>query len=311
MRQAQWPLSPGWVAGSVRARHMLARCIGAEQARALVAAGSLEGAVSNLEGSAYGRFVRHGMDLAGAQRAVAETALWHIRVLAGWMPPGALELVRALVAWFELANIEDRLAYLSGADVGSPFALGGLATIWSQLAATQSAAEVRALLSGSRWGDPGADDRRAIGLGLRFSWARRVIDSVPEVADWAAGAVGLLLARELFMVRCPAESLAAHRPPGVGTAWLRASSVDVLRELLPAQAAWPLAEVETAADVWRGEVAWWRRVEQEAARMARDLHMGRPTVIGCMALLAVDARRAGAALATAARGTIEAFAESD
>ncbi|MGZ4307300.1 MAG: hypothetical protein ACXVSL_20805 [Solirubrobacteraceae bacterium] len=303
-------MSPGWVAGSVRARHMLARRIGAERARELAAAGSLQGAVSTLEGSAYGRFVRRGMDLAVTQRSVAETALWHVRVLAGWMPPGALELVRALVAWFELANTEDRLAYLSGADMVSPFALGGLATMWPQLAVTHSAAEVRALLSGSQWGDPGADDRRAIGLGLRFSWARRVMASVPEVGGWAAGAVGLLLARELFMVGCPADSLAAHRPPGVGTAWSHASRVDVLRGLLPAQAAWPLAGVESAADVWRGEVAWWRRVERDAERMARDPHMGRPTVIGCLALLAVDARRAGAALATAARGTMEAFEES-
>ena len=216
MRQAQRPLSPSWVAGSVRARNMLARRIGAEQARVLAAAASLSDGVSLLAGSAYGRFVHPGMSLIAAQRAIAETTLWHVRVLAGWMPPRALELVRALAAWFELVNIENRLAYLAGADVGSPFALGGLGSAWPLIAGAQTAVEVREALAGSRWGDPGSADRVAIGAGLRFSWARRVIESVPEAADWAAGAVGLLLARELLLAGRSADYLVARRPPAVG-----------------------------------------------------------------------------------------------
>ena len=49
-----------------------------------------------------GRYAQ--IDLGSAQRAIAETALWHVRVLAGWMPPRGIELVRILAAWFELAN---------------------------------------------------------------------------------------------------------------------------------------------------------------------------------------------------------------
>ena len=116
MRQAQRPLTPGWVAGSVRARHMLARRIGRDQARELVGAASLEDALARLSGSAYGRYLRAGMDLASAQRALAETTLWHIRVLAGWASPQGLEAIRSLAAWFELVNIEDRLAFLGGGE---------------------------------------------------------------------------------------------------------------------------------------------------------------------------------------------------
>jgi hypothetical protein len=309
VRQAQRPLSPSWVAGSVRARNMLARRIGAEQARVLAAAASLSDGISLLAGSAYGRFVRPGMSLIAAQRAVAETTLWHVRVLAGWMPPGALELVRALAAWFELVNIENRLAYLAGADVGSPFALGGLGTAWSLIAGAQTAVDVREALAGSRWGDPGSADRVAIGAGLRFSWARRVIESVPEAADWAAGAVGLLLARELLLAGRSADYLVARRPPGVGPAWPHASGVRGLREALPVQAAWPLVDIEATSELWRGEVAWWRRVEQEAATIVRDPHLGRSAVVGSIALLGADARLTAAALASAAGEAIEAFDE--
>lgn len=302
MRPAERPLSPGWVAGSVRARHLLARRIGRAQARTLAGSASLEDGLSMLAGTAYGRFVRTDMDLAGAQRAAAETALWHVRVLAGWTPPRALEQVRTLAAWFELANIEDRLAYLTGGETPAPFALGGLATVWPRLAGAQSAAEVRAALVGSAWGDPGADDPASIGLGLRIAWARRVLGSVEEAGDWAAGAIALLLARELFLVGRPPDRLAARRPPGVGAAWLTASSVRALRAALPSQAEWVMHEIEEPGELWRGEVAWWRRVEWDGERLARDPHMGRATVIGCVVLLGVDAWRTAGALESAARG---------
>ena len=110
MRAQQRPLSPGWVAGSVRARHLLARRLGRSDAWALAQAPSLDDALERLAGSAYGHRCRPGLDLADAQRAVAGTALWHVRVLAGWTPPRGLEPVRALAAWFEIANVDDRLA---------------------------------------------------------------------------------------------------------------------------------------------------------------------------------------------------------
>ena len=312
MRAAQRPLNPGWVAGSVRARHMLARRLGREQARALAASASLEHALGVLSGSAYGRSVRPGMDLASAQRAIAETALWHVRVLAGWMPPRGIELVRVLAAWLELANAEDRLAYLAGGPLSTPFALGGLATAGAaRLESALSIAELRAALKGSPWGDPGSDEPGAIRLALRFAWARRALGSVPETREWALGALALLLARELLLAGRSSDELAALRPPVPGTAWMQSASVDALRGALPQESGWALAGIANADAIWLGEAAWWRRVEQEAERLARDSQMGRATVIGVVTLLGVDASQVAAALESAARGggrmAIEAF----
>lgn len=302
MREAQWSLSPGWVAGSVRARLLLSRRIGRERARALAASPSLDDALSVLSGSAYGRFVRPGMDLARAQRAVAETVLWHIRVLAGWAPPGALEAVRALTAWFELANIEDRLAFLAGGPPAAPFALEGLATAWPRLADARTVPEMRSALGGSPWGDPGGREPADVRLGLRFAWGRRVVQSVPEAGDWAGGAVALLVARELFLAGRPAEDLAAYRPPGIGASWRDAGSIRTLRDGLPAPSAWALEGIEEPADLWRAELAWWRRVEEDAEGLMHAPLMGEPLVIGSVVGLGVDAWRTAAALEAAARG---------
>lgn len=302
MREAQWTLSPGWVAGSVRARHLLSRRIGRERARAVAGSPSLEDALAALSGSAYGRYVRPGMGLARAQRAVAETALWHIRVLAGWAPPGAQDAIRALAAWFELANIEDRLAFLAGGEATSPFALGGLATAWPRLAEARTVSDVRGALAASPWGDPGGPEPADLRLGLRLAWARRVLQSVPEAGDWAAGAVALVVARERFLAGRPADDLATHRPPGIGVEWAEAGSLRTLREALPAQAAWALGVVEEPADLWRAEVAWWRRVDQDVEGLAHAPLMGEPMVIGSVVGLGVDAWRTAAALESAARG---------
>ncbi len=302
MRAAQRALTPGWVAGSVRARNMLARRIGREQARRLAVAGSLDDALAELSASAYGRFVQPGMDLARAQRGIAETALWHVRVLAGWSPPGAIEAIRALAAWFELANIEDHLVYLAGGEAPTPFVLGGLATAWERVAETRTPSEARAALAGSPWGDPGADDLAGVLLGLRLAWARRLLDSLDDVGPWVQGAVALLVARELFLAGRAPDELLARRPRDIGTAWAQAGSLRALRDALPAEAAWVLDGVEEPADLWSAEVAWWRRVELDAEALAHAPLMGEQWVVGTIVLLGVDAWRAAGALESAARG---------
>lgn len=312
MRAQQRPLSPGWVAGSVRARHLLARRLGRSGAEDLARSPSLDAGLESLAGSAYGRRCRADLDLAGARRAVVETALWHVRVLAGWTPPRALGPLRALAAWFEVANLDDRLAYLEGAEVPSPFMLGGLATTWPRLAGAQSAGELRTLLTGSPWGDPGADDPATIRLAVRLAWARRVLSSVEEAASWAAGAVALVLARELFLAGRTADDLSKLRPPGVGGEWPRAASLDGLRAA-PRRRQPGRLKADEPHELWRGESAWWRRVDADAERLVRSAHMGRPAVVGCVALLGVDAWRTAAALEAAARGggrdAVEVFDE--
>jgi hypothetical protein len=302
VREANRPLTPGWVAGSVRARHMLARRIGREQASELAGSASVADALARLAGTAYGRSVRPGLGLAAAQRGVAETVLWHVRVLAGWVPPPALEPIRALAAWFELANLEDRLAFLTGAELQPPFELGGLARAWPRLAGAQSVAELRAGLARSPWGDPGGDQPAVIRLGLQLAWARRVLNAVPEAAAWAAGGAALVLARELFLAGRPAETLAALRPPGVGSRWAQADSLAALRAALPPAASWALADVGEPEELWRADAGWWRRVQEDAARLARHAQLGRATVIGSVALLGVDGWRTSGALEVAARG---------
>lgn len=313
MRAQQRLLSPGWVAGSVRARHLLARRLGRSDAWALARAPSLDAALERLASSAYGHRCRPGLALADAQRAIADTALWHVRVLAGWTPPRGLEPVRALAAGFEIANVDDRLAYLAGAEVPAPFELGGLATAWPRVAGAQSASELRSLLTGSPWGDPGSDEPAAIRLALRLAWARRVLASVDEAVDWAAGAVALLLARELFLAGRPADRLWDLHPPGVGIEWFQAASLAELRAALPPQAAWALKAAVEPDELWHREAAWWRRVEADAEQLARSAHMGLAAVVGCVALLGVDAWRTAGALEAAARGggsaAVEVFEE--
>ncbi len=309
MRQADRALTPSWVAGSVRARHMLARRLGSEQAWAAAHAPSFADALAVLVASAYGRYVRPDMDIAAAQRAIAETTLWHLRVIAGWIPPRALQPMQALAAWFELANVDDRLTYLGGGEPPDPLVLGGLGTAWSRLGSAQSVAELRSALAGSPWGDPGTDDPAAIRLWLRLSWARRVMASVEEAGEWAAGALALLIARERFLAdRDPAE-LVGRRIGGLGAAWSQAATVGALRAALPPHAAWALEGVEEPGDLWRAELAWWRTVAGAAERLSRSPLLGRPAVIGATVLLAADARRAAAALEVAARGASAAATE--
>ena len=79
-------MSTGWVAGSVRARALARRRLGAAAARQLAASGSLADALRVLSATHYGREDLRGQTLAGAQHAVARTVLWDLRVLAGWLP---------------------------------------------------------------------------------------------------------------------------------------------------------------------------------------------------------------------------------
>jgi hypothetical protein len=75
-----------------------------------------------------------------------------------------------------------------------------------------------------------------------------------------------------------------------------------LRDALPREAAWVLEGVDAPAELWRSEAAWWRRVEDDAVRFARSAQMGIDAVVGCAALLGVDAWRTSGALESAARG---------
>jgi vacuolar-type H+-ATPase subunit C/Vma6 len=162
-------MSAGWVAGSVRARALARRRIGASAASDLARCDSLPTALARLGPTPYGRSIRAGQDLGEAQHAVAAALLWHLRVLAGWLPPDGAELIRVLCGGFEIANVDELLQRLAAKPAGPNFHLGSLATAWSHLADASSTQGLRAKIAVSPWGDPGGDDPQAIQAGMRLA----------------------------------------------------------------------------------------------------------------------------------------------
>jgi hypothetical protein len=292
-------MGAAWVAGSVRARLLLEHRAGTETALLVSRAGSLERAVGLLAAADVTDPL--GTSLEAAQGTVAASLALRIRLLAAWLPREGAASLRALAAWFELANIEDRLAYLGGAELRSPYELGMLSSTWTTAASTESVDELRRVLAGSSWGDPGSSDPDDIHLALRLAWARRVATQVPVARAWAAGAVALLVAAELFVAdRRPDDGLVQH--VRLGEAWREAGSLAELRELLPGVAAWALEGVDAPAGLWRAELAWWRRVAADAERLTRGSLGGGEVAIGAVVLLAFDAMLLTVALAVAAQG---------
>lgn len=292
-------MSAAWVAGSVRGRLLLGRRLGREQALDLARAGSVAEALALLAASPYGRAGELAGDVAAAQRAIAATLLLHLRLLAGWLPPAGVGAIRALAGWFELVNVEDRLAYLLGRPLEHPFDLGSLSLSWPALSQAQTPGDLRAALAATAWGDPGGEEPADVALSLRAAWGRRVLAETPEARDWVGGALALLAARGL--TRGGALRPAALTPL-LGSAWERAQTVPALAAALPSDAGWVLEGVRDPDELWRAEAAWWSRVERDAEELARGSREGRSVVVGVAALLAADARRAGMAVAAAARG---------
>ncbi|HSB37649.1 MAG TPA: hypothetical protein VLD13_01075 [Gaiellaceae bacterium] len=304
-------MSAAWVSGSVRARLLVAeRRLGAEGARELGGSATVRDALVALGRTPYRREISLGLGLEEAQRALAVKTLLDLRLLAGWLPQEALSLLRALAGWYELANVEDRVAYLEGAPLRQPFELGGLASAWPRAAGAQSLEELRQALAPTAWGDPGGETPAQLGLGLRLAWAHRVADAAPGAGAWAAGATALLVASTLFVAGLPVEALPVPPVRLLGPAWQAAGTFPRFREALPADAAWALEGVESPEQLWRAEARWWARVEEEGARLLRGSRPGPEVVVGATALLAADAHRASSALAAAARRGLPAVEEA-
>ena len=235
-------MSGGWVAGSVRARAMVRRCIGTGAARELAACGSLREALQALAATPYGRERLPGLTLSAAQHGIASVILWDLRVLAGWLPGDGVRLLRALAGWFELANVEELLEAMAGRPVEADFALGALATAWPRLRQAASLAGLRAVLAASAWGDPGGETAEAVLLGMRSRWAARVAAIGDPARSWAAGAEALLLAGQRFAPGREAPDTGTGGAPGMlGAAAAGVVTLDELGRRLPARARWVLA----------------------------------------------------------------------
>lgn len=302
-------MSGSWIAGSVRARLLVAeRRLGAEDVGRLAGCSSLHDALAALGGGPYRHGMRLDLPLTDAQRAVASKTLLDLRLLAGWLPGDALELLRALAAWFELCNLEDRVAYLVGASLRPPFELGLLGVAWPRARESQTVGELRRAIAASQWRDPGGDTPARICLGLRFAWARRAAAAAGAARAWAAGAAALLLARELFVVGMPVEAPGLPRLGLLGSGWRTAGTFERFLGSLPPEASWALTGIGEPRELWQAEARWWTRVEDDAERFIHE-HDARRVVVGATALLGADARRISAALAVAARRGLPGFEE--
>jgi hypothetical protein len=269
-------MTAGWVAGTVRAKAMAMRVLGTDVTRQLAASRSLAEAQRMLELTRFRSAAEPGLSLAAAQHAIAETILWDLRVLAGWLPRDGVGLLRLLAGWFEIANVDELLQALAGRPPDAEFQLGALATAWPRLSEARNAAELRAALTASAWGDPGADTRAAIQAAMRARWAARVAASGEQARTWAAAAVAV-------------ASLASAVSP-------RQGRPGRLRAPAAAAAAAP------AAEPWQAETDWWRRIDREGRSLLRSSATDSAPVLGAVAVMAADARRIRAALASAARG---------
>ncbi len=296
-------MSAGWVAGSVRARALARRRLGAEETRRLASCGSLSDALRMLAATAYGASLRPEQPLAAAQREIAGSVLWDLRVLAGWLPSEGVPLLRVLGAWFELANVDELLQSIAGRPAEAEFQLGALATAWPRLRQAASNGELRAALAASAWHDPGGESTYALRLGLRAQWAARVAALGEPARTWAAGAVAMLVACERFAAgRALDPGIIGSALGLLGPTALRAATLQEMASGLPSRAAWILAGITAPADLWRAEQAWLARVERDGLRLLRTSGLDSGTVLGAVAVMAGDAWRVRAALEIAARG---------
>ena len=304
-------MSAAWVAGTVRARALARRRLGEVGARGLAGSADLTEARSMLSRTPYGDGLGE-LALPALQHQVSATLLWHLRVLAGWLPRDGAQQLRLLAGGFEVANIEEHLRRLRGRPAEPDFTLGTLQTAWTRLAATTSEEQLRAVVATSPWGDP----RTPAGTGgtggtggadLRLAWAQRVVDGVPGAEVWARGATALLVVREALIDGAPPRGRSAERATALlGARFVAAldrpgSTLGDLRSRLPGDARWVLADVEALPDLWHAQAAWWHRVEQDASALLRSPAYGPACVLGVVGVLAADAWRVRAALGAAAR----------
>ncbi|HEX6198151.1 MAG TPA: hypothetical protein VFZ37_19730 [Jiangellaceae bacterium] len=295
-----------WVAATVRARGIGRRRAGTELSRRIATAPDLDAGLALLAGTAFENAAKPGTSLRDAEHGIRAELLWELRVLAGWMPAAGAPLARALAARFEMSNIEAHRDRLAGGDAVPEFTLGTLATSWPRLAEATSLEQLRDELASSPWGDPGDVSAPALHDTLFVTWLRMVDASpsrTPAVAKWVGGGAALLAARTILTLEQePSHVLARSLGPVIGWRWTDARSIAELRDALPGRARWALAGIDAPEQLWRAEAHVRGRMESDGFKLLRGAQPGPESVVGALAVLAVDAWRVRAALAAAAGG---------
>lgn len=288
------------MSGALRGRMLASRRLDPGSRHALENARGLEEALSVLASTTYAHRLQPGMGLGEAQHQVGETTLWHLRVLAGWLPPGGGEDIGVVAGWFEMHNMIDYFSALSfSVPVPAPYRLAGLATVWRKVGEATSLEEARAILAVSDWGNPGEDDFLHMVRGVRFGWGRRLSDAFEDQAHWGAGYVAIELAKDLFLQ--PRISGRRLRWPMDKPSEMTVTDMSGLMAALPRQASWVLKGSEDPDQLWRAEDRWWARVAEDSEHMVWHGDLGRNTVIGAAMALLADCRATQGLLAAAWR----------
>ena len=306
MRPPQRPLSPGWVAGSVRARHMLARRLGRGRVGARPAPVARRGAGA-LAGSAYGRALPpghgprrrpargRGDDALARARARGLDAAARRSSRSARSPPGSRSPTSTTASPIS-----------RGADGRRRSSSAASSTRGRASPGAQSAGELRAVLVGHAVGRPG---HRRCRRGSRWRCAcrgrRRVLDAVD-----GGGGVGGRRRRAAAGPRAAARRPAGRRalsararPASDRAGRRRRRRRGAARGACRPRRVGPRGASTSRPSSGAAEGAWWRRVEADAERLARSAHLGRRGArSGSVVLLGVDAWRTAAALEAAARG---------
>ncbi|QCB97762.1 hypothetical protein E5206_13230 [Arthrobacter sp. PAMC25564] len=292
------------MAASVRARSMAQRRVGAGTSRGMAAQPTLDRALSSLRESSYAERLSGAPGLAAAERALQETVLWQLRVLAGWLPASGTALARAAAGIFEIENIMALARQLAGgAKAPEPYQLGALATAWPRVRSAGSSEELGAILRATAWGDAGAAGVGPLRDALTVAWARRLAAAAAPARPWC-GAVCVLTAARILTVDgvTPAPPVVHLLEPVIGRSWEAASSIAAFSSALPPSLRTVLLGIASPQELWRAEARACAAVEKDGFRLLRGSLPGPDVVLGAIAVLSIDAWRVRAALAAAAAG---------
>ncbi|XTR52295.1 hypothetical protein ACOM2C_01860 [Pseudarthrobacter sp. So.54] len=293
-----------WVAASVRARSMAHRRVGAGASRVIAAQPTLGRALSSLQESSYAERLRGASGLAAAERALQETVLWQLRVLAGWLPASGTALARAAAGAFEIANITALAHQLAGgAKAPEPYHLGALATAWPRLRSAGSVEELATILRATAWGDVGTAGTGSLRDALTVAWLRRLAAVAPPARPWCGAVCALTAARMLTVdgVRPPAPVRHLLRPV-LGSSWEAAASLAEFTSALQPSLRTVLVGIASPKDLWHAEARVCAAVEKDGFQLLRASMPGPDVVLGAIAVLSTDAWRVRAALTAAAAG---------